>query len=70
MTKATKIHGICATGYEPVRDISLGHFELGLEVGASVAVARDGEPVVGLWAGDARRDPRLEGMATHDPSPA
>ena len=54
--KAVEIHGFCAPGYEPVRDVFLGHFEQGLEDGASVAVTRDGESVVDLWAGTARPD--------------
>ncbi|MDG2304425.1 MAG: serine hydrolase [Candidatus Binatia bacterium] len=57
MVMATvEIHGSCAPGYEPVRDVFLSHFEQGLEVGASVAVTRDGASVVDLWAGAARPD--------------
>jgi CubicO group peptidase (beta-lactamase class C family) len=52
----TEIHGFVAPGFEPVRDAFAGNFEKGLECGASVAVTRDGEPVVDLWAGDAGPD--------------
>lgn len=48
-----EVHGICAPGFEPVREAFIANFEQGLEVGASVAVTRDGEFVVDLWAGDA-----------------
>lgn len=48
-----EVHGFCKTGFEPVREAFVANFERGLEVGASVAVTRDGEPVVDLWAGDA-----------------
>ena len=52
----TEIHGFVAPGFELVRDAFAGNFESGLECGASVAVTRDGEPVVDLWAGDAGPD--------------
>ncbi len=48
-----EIHGTTAPGFEPVRDAFSANFEKGLECGASVAVTRDGEFVVDLWAGDA-----------------
>jgi len=48
-----EIHGKCAPGFEPVRDAFAKNFELGEEQGACVAVTRDGEFVVDLWAGDA-----------------
>jgi CubicO group peptidase (beta-lactamase class C family) len=51
-----EIHGTCGPRFEPVREAFAGNFEKGLELGASVAVTRDGESVVDLWAGDA--DPR------------
>ena len=50
------IEGHCQPEFEPVREAFAANFEKGLEVGASVAVTRDGESVVDLWAGDA--DPR------------
>jgi CubicO group peptidase (beta-lactamase class C family) len=50
------VHGICRAGFEPVREALVANFEKGLELGASVAVTRDGETMVDLWAGDA--DPK------------
>ena len=47
------VHGICKPGFEAVRDAFVANFDQGLELGASVAVTRDGEPVVDLWAGAA-----------------
>ena len=47
------VHGICRAGFEPVREALVANFEKGLELGASVAVTRDGETMVDLWAGDA-----------------
>jgi CubicO group peptidase (beta-lactamase class C family) len=47
----TKIEGFCARGFEPVRDVFTAAFAAGQEVGAAVAIALEGEPVVDLWAG-------------------
>lgn len=47
------VHGFVKPGFEPVRDAFAANFEKGLELGASVAVTRDGEFVVDLWAGAA-----------------
>lgn len=47
------VHGKCAPEFEGVRDAFAANFEAGLDLGASVAVTRDGEFVVDLWAGDA-----------------
>jgi CubicO group peptidase (beta-lactamase class C family) len=47
----TEIHGTCAAGYEPVREAFAANFAEREEIGASVAVAVRGEPVVHLWAG-------------------
>jgi CubicO group peptidase (beta-lactamase class C family) len=48
-----KLNGFCNDQYAKVADAFADNFERGLEVGASVAVTVDGEPVVDLWAGDA-----------------
>jgi CubicO group peptidase (beta-lactamase class C family) len=48
-----EVHGFCRPGFEPVQEAFVSNFEKGLDVGASVAVTRDGEFVVDLWAGDA-----------------
>lgn len=47
------ISGHCDERFAAVRDAFAANFEQGLEVGASVAVTLDGEPVVDLWAGEA-----------------
>jgi CubicO group peptidase (beta-lactamase class C family) len=48
-----KIEGFCAPKFEPVRDAISANFSGGNEVGASVAITKDGVPVVDLWAGEA-----------------
>ena len=45
------VHGTVAPGFEPVRDVFARHFEEAGEVGASVCVIRDGQPLVDLWGG-------------------
>ncbi|MCZ0979926.1 serine hydrolase [Streptomyces diastatochromogenes] len=45
------VRGTVAAGWEPVRDAFLRNFEERGERGAAVAVHRDGEKVVDLWAG-------------------
>jgi CubicO group peptidase (beta-lactamase class C family) len=50
------IHGICAPGFEPVKEAFAANFAERDEIGASVAVAKGGEPVVNLWAGWADPD--------------
>ncbi|HXZ84210.1 MAG TPA: serine hydrolase domain-containing protein, partial [Myxococcota bacterium] len=44
--------GSCAPGFERVRDAFVDNFKDGGEVGASVAVTRDGVGVVDLWGGE------------------
>jgi CubicO group peptidase (beta-lactamase class C family) len=46
-----EINGTCGAGFEPVRDAFAANFAERDEIGASVAVAVRGEPVVNLWAG-------------------
>jgi len=46
-----EIHGICAPGFEPVRQAFAANFAERGEIGASIAVVAGGEPVVNLWAG-------------------
>lgn len=53
MTETLRIHGDVASGFEGVRDAFVANFERHGEVGASVAVYRDGIPVVDLWGGTA-----------------
>ncbi|WP_307847495.1 serine hydrolase domain-containing protein [Streptomyces sp. F63] len=47
------VHGTVADGFEPVRDAFVRNFEERGERGAAVAVHRDGQKVVDLWAGTA-----------------
>jgi CubicO group peptidase (beta-lactamase class C family) len=46
-----EIHGTCAAGYEPVREAFAENFTARGEIGASVAAAAGGKPVVNLWGG-------------------
>ncbi len=52
----TEIHGTCDPRFEAVRTTFANNFDAGYDVGASVAVYVDGEPVVDLWGGFADRD--------------
>ena len=45
--------GFCKPGFEGVQAAFEANFDKGAELGASVAVTLDGEPVVDLWGGDA-----------------
>ena len=45
------VEGICPDRYEPLRTAFEAAFDAGLESGASVAVAEEGEVVVDLWGG-------------------
>ncbi len=47
------VHGFCDERFGAVRDAFVANFDQGEEVGASVAITLDGEPVVDIWAGDA-----------------
>jgi CubicO group peptidase (beta-lactamase class C family) len=47
----TDIQGTCDGRYEAVRSAFAANFDEGGDVGASVAVLVDGEPVVDLWGG-------------------
>jgi CubicO group peptidase (beta-lactamase class C family) len=50
MSEEVSIEGFCAARFEPLRSAFRESFAKG-EVGASVAVVLDGEPVVDLWGG-------------------
>ncbi len=56
MSDLPEIHGTCTAGFEPVREAFERNFREHGEVGASVALVVDGEPVVDLWAGWADRE--------------
>ncbi len=45
------ISGDCAAGFGAVKDAFAANFERGADVGASVAIVRDGELVADLWGG-------------------
>lgn len=59
MTSATResspaaVHGTCASAFEPLRELLARNLGDGTDLGASVAVVRDGELVVDLWGGEA-----------------
>ena len=48
--------GYCSKGFENVRDAFVENFRSRNEVGASIAVTVDGEPVLDLWAGHADQE--------------
>ena len=47
----TEIHGTCSDRFARVRDAFIDHLTSGQDIGASVAVLIDGEPVIDLWGG-------------------
>ena len=53
MSTDIEIHGACAPEFTAVRDAFAANFKDGKEVGASFALAQEGEVVVDLWAGHA-----------------
>jgi len=56
MSDATGLHGTCDDRFEAVRTAFANSFEQLGDVGASVAVTIDGEPVVDLWGGTCTTD--------------
>jgi CubicO group peptidase (beta-lactamase class C family) len=46
-----EVHGTCDERFEGVRAVLASNLDNGLDVGASVAVVVDGEPVVDVWGG-------------------
>ena len=48
------VQGDCAPAYAPLRDLLGRNLSSGADLGASVAVIRDGEVVADLWGGEAR----------------
>jgi CubicO group peptidase (beta-lactamase class C family) len=51
MRAVPEIHGRCDSRFERLRGALAENFERHDEIGAAVAIAIDGEPVVDLWAG-------------------
>ncbi|WP_310964892.1 serine hydrolase domain-containing protein [Nocardioides terrisoli] len=50
------VHGSCDPAFEPLRELLARNLATGSDIGASLAVVRDGETVVDLWGGRARDD--------------
>lgn len=46
-----EIHGVCDDRFDQVWQVLAGNLDSGADVGASVAVFVDGEPVVDIWGG-------------------
>src|SRR5215217_4621000 len=62
------VQGRCDERFSAVQDVFAANFDNGLDVGASVAVTVDGEPVVDLWGGhadEARTRPWQEDTITN-----
>jgi CubicO group peptidase (beta-lactamase class C family) len=53
----TKIHGSCDERFAAVREALAANLDSGADVGASVAVYLEGEPVVDLWGGETQAGP-------------
>jgi CubicO group peptidase (beta-lactamase class C family) len=47
----SEVHGTCKEEFAPVKEAFARNFYLGEDIGASVAIFVDGEPVVDLWGG-------------------
>jgi len=47
----TDVQGVCDARFEPLREILAANLASGDDLGASVAVTVDGEPVVDIWGG-------------------
>jgi CubicO group peptidase (beta-lactamase class C family) len=47
----TEIQGTCDARFEPIRDVLAANLASGADLGASVALTIDGEPLVDLWGG-------------------
>jgi CubicO group peptidase (beta-lactamase class C family) len=52
----TEVHGSCDERFTAMRDLLAANLASGADLGASVAVTLDGEPVVDLWGGWADND--------------
>lgn len=51
MADAGEVQGFCNQQFARVGEVFQKNFDRGLEIGASVAVYKEGEPVVDLWGG-------------------
>lgn len=54
--QGASVQGFCADGYEPVRDALEAQLASGEELGASICLTVDGEPVVDIWGGFADKE--------------
>ena len=52
------VRGACESGYGRLADLLAERLEAGREVGASIGVYRDGQPVVEIWGGHTDRNRR------------
>ncbi len=52
----SNVEGVCDSRFEAMRDILQRNLDSGADLGASVAVVLEGEPVVDLWGGWANTD--------------
>jgi CubicO group peptidase (beta-lactamase class C family) len=50
-TRLGEVQGLVRSGFEPVRDVIAASLANGGDIGCSVAVFIDGEPVVDIWGG-------------------
>ena len=64
----TEVHGTCDERFTAMRDLLAANLASGADLGASVAVTLDGEPVVDLWGGwsDAERDRPVDAGHDHE----
>lgn len=53
MTNQIAINGFCDDKFLPFKDIFAQNFEEGLEIGASLCLTLEGEPIVDIWGGHA-----------------
>src|SRR5262245_42402531 len=51
MQKKVDVNGVCESRFDPVREAFAFNLDTAQDIGASVAVFVDGEPVVDLWGG-------------------
>src|SRR5262245_45968324 len=51
MQKKVDVNGVCESRFDPVREAFAFNLDTAQDIGASVAVYVDGQPVVDLWGG-------------------
>lgn len=69
----TTMHGMCDPWFDALRDEFAARLDSGEELGASICVMLDGEPVVDLWADTSTQTAPNRGdgtrSSTSSPSP-